>query len=88
MQFMLQDLDESLNAVARRQSPDEVRGSGGMKKLRNFLDEATKTGSSANEMFKKFEDGFSLLQRAGKAYSNIAAWCGAPQVPNLLLGGN
>jgi hypothetical protein len=88
MQFMLQDLDESLNAVARRQSPDEVRGSGGMKKLRNFLDEATKTGSSANEMFKKLEDGFSLLQRAGKAYNNIAAWCGAPQVPNLLLGGN
>lgn len=88
MQLRLQDLDESLNAVAFRESPQEVRDSGGMHKLRNFLDEATKTGSSINELFKKLGDGFTLLQKAGKAYNNIAAWCVAPQIPNLLLGGN
>lgn len=81
MAARLLDLDESINAVASRQSQEQVRNSGGMNKLRKFLDEAIQAGSTVNKLFIGLGDGLGSLQKILKAYNNIAIWCGMPEVP-------
>lgn len=86
IQLRLLDLDESLEVLSQRQSPEAVRKSGGMKKLKRFLDDAATTGSAVNMFLGKISDGVELAQKLGRGYNDIAEWCGAPQVPRVLLG--
>lgn len=86
MQLRLLDLEETLMAVANKQTPDAVKDSSGLKKLKNFLDEAGSTGSAVNTFLGKLSEGAELLQKVGRRYNDIAEWCGAPQVPRLFLG--
>jgi hypothetical protein len=88
LQLRLLDMDESLNAVAAKNTPDGVRGSGGIQKLKKFLDEASETGSAVNQFLGKLTDGVCLVQKIAKRYNDIAVWCGAPLVPSILLGSN
>ena len=69
-----------------KNTPESVRESGGMKKLKRLLDEASTTGSAVNSFLSKISDGVELVQKVGRRYNDIAEWCGAPQVPRVLLG--
>ncbi|MDO8945953.1 MAG: hypothetical protein Q7U88_02210 [Desulfocapsaceae bacterium] len=86
LQLRLMDLDESLNSAANKKTPDAVRDSVGLQKLRKFIDEASETGTSVNKFFNKVSDGIGLAQKLAKRYNQVAEWCGAPQVPSILLG--
>lgn len=86
VQLRLNDLEDSLEAMAKKETPDAVRESGGMKKLKRFLDDAAATGSTLNTFLGKVNDGFEVAQKLARRYNDIAEWCGAPQVPRILLG--
>lgn len=82
----LLDLAEALDVAASRTTPEAVRASSGISKLRSFIEDAAKTGTKAHEVLKGVENGIGILQGIGKKYNAIAEWCGAPQVPRALLG--
>jgi hypothetical protein len=86
VQLRLLDLDEALNAVANKKKPEDVRKSGGVQKLKKFIDEANDTGSAVNAFLGKVSDGVEMIQKLARRYNQVAEWCGAPQVPSLLLG--
>ena len=86
LQLRLLDLDESLSAVANKKTVDAVRESGGIQKLKKFLDEASQTGTAANTFLSKVTDGIGLVQKLARRYNQVAEWCGAPQVPSILAG--
>ena len=86
VQLRLLDLDEALNAVTNKKNAEDVRKSGGVQKLKKFIDEANDTGSAVNAFLNKVSDGVGLIQKLARRYNQIAEWCGAPQVPSLLLG--
>lgn len=86
LQLRLLDLDEALNAVTNKKNAEDVRKSGGVQKLKKFIDEANDTGSAVNAFLSKVSDGVGLIQKLARRYNQIAEWCGAPQVPSLLLG--
>jgi hypothetical protein len=86
VELRLLDLDDSLNAVSTKQTAEAVKESGGVKKLKKFLEDATSAGSSINTFLNKANDGVELVQKLARRYNDLAAWCGAPQVPSILLG--
>lgn len=86
LHLRLLDLDESLNAVANKKTTGAVRESGGIQKLKKFLDEASEAGSSVNTFLSKVSDGVELVQKLAERYNKVAEWCGAPQVPSVFLG--
>lgn len=86
IQLRLLDLEESLTALAQKQTADGVRDSSGLKKLKRFLDEASSTGSAVHTFLGRVSEGAELLQKIGRRYNDIAEWCGAPQLPRILLG--
>jgi hypothetical protein len=86
MELRLLDLDDSLSSLSTKQTPEAARESGALKKLRKFLTEATEVGSAANTFLTKIGDGVELVQKVARRYNDVAEWCGAPQVPNILLG--
>jgi len=86
IELRLHDLDDALEALAQKQAPEAVRESGGMKKLKRFLDDAATTGSAVNTFLGKVSDGIEMAQKLGRRYNDIAEWCGSPQVPRILLG--
>jgi len=88
VQLRLLDLDESIGVVANKQTPDAVRDSNGLRKLKMFIEDATTAGSSASAFIEKVSNGVDLLQKLAMRYNDIAEWCGAPQVPRLLLRKN
>jgi hypothetical protein len=88
IQLRLLDLEDSLMALVNKQTPDAVKESIGLKKLKHFLDEAGAAGSAMNTFLGKLSEGAELLQKVGRRYNDIAEWCGAPMVPRMLLGKN
>lgn len=86
VELRLLDLEESLAALSLKQTPDEVKRSGGMTKLKRWIDEAATAGTSANGFLKKVNDGVELMQKIARRYNALAEWCGAPQVPSVFLG--
>ncbi len=86
LQLRLLDLDESVGALEGKRTPEAVRDSGAMKKLKAFLDDAVTGGSKVNTFLGKVSEGIELVQKIGRQYNDVAEWCGAPQVPRVLLG--
>ncbi|WP_426124591.1 hypothetical protein [Pseudomonas sp. PSPC2-3] len=86
MQLRLLDLEESLSLLENNKTPEETRNSSGLKKLKTFIDEASKAGTATNDFFNKIESGIELAQNIASKYNNLAAWCGAPQIPKFFLG--
>lgn len=86
MEMRLLDLEEALAALSTKTSAEAVKESGALKKLRKFLGEANEVGSAAHTFLSKVGDGVDLLQQVARRYNDIAQWCGAPQVPSVLLG--
>lgn len=86
MHMRLLDMDESVSAIATKRTADEVKNSSGLQKLRRFLEDANQTGNAVGQFVMKIGSGIELLQGLAKKYNAIAAWCGAPQVPSILLG--
>lgn len=86
LHLRLLDLEESVRAISGKRTPENVENSSGLQKLKRFLDEAGDAGSSVGQWLGKISEGFEVLQKLGRKYNAIAAWCGAPQVPGVLLG--
>lgn len=84
----LLDLQEAIEASGSQSKPETVRTSSGLRKLRELVEEASTVGTKTNEMLSKLESGISLIQSLGRKYNSIAEWCGAPQIPRPLLGGD
>lgn len=82
----LLDMDESVGAISSKTTADEVKNASGLQKLRRFLEDASQTGDAAGQFIRKVTGGIEVLQNLAKKYNAIAAWCGAPQVPPILLG--
>lgn len=84
IELRLLDLEESLDAMATKNTVEAVKESAGMRKLKRWLDEAAQAGSTANTFLQKVTDGIGLVQKLARHYNDLAAWCGAPQVPPVL----
>lgn len=86
MEMRLLDLEESVKKASQNSSTDAVKESSGLKKLKKFIEEATETGSTVNKFINNVSDGIGYVQGLARKYNSIASWCGAPQVPEILLG--
>jgi hypothetical protein len=86
IQLRLLDLEKSLLSLENNKTPEEARNSPALKKLKTFVEEASKAGTATNTFLNKVESGIELAQNLASKYNNLAAWCGAPQVPKFLLG--
>lgn len=82
----IMDLTEALDSAGTKNTPEAVKASPGISKLRTFIEEAAKTGTKANEVLRSIESGIGIIQGLGKKYNAVAEWCGAPQLPSILLG--
>jgi hypothetical protein len=85
MQLRLLDLEKALSSLENK-TPEDAKSSSGLKKLKNFIEEASKAGTATNNFPNKVESGIELAQNLANKYNSLAAWCGAPQVPKFLLG--
>ncbi|WP_044530452.1 hypothetical protein [Herbaspirillum sp. B65] len=85
VQLRLLDLGDAISGLTATEGTEQAKASSGLKKLKHWLDDAMQTGSSTNAFLQKVSDGFDLLQKIAKRYNSIAEWCGAPQVPSVLL---
>ena len=86
LEMRLLDLEESLLVASKRETPEEVKQSRGLAKLKNLLDEASEKGSAVNSLLTKISDGVSIAQKLARRYNDIAEWCGAPTVPRVFVG--
>jgi hypothetical protein len=86
VELRLLDLEQSLALLAKKETPEAVKGSTAMKKLKKLLDEANETGSAINVFLQKANAGVELAQKMARGYNSLAEWCGAPQVPSVFLG--
>ena len=85
MTLRLNDLYESIENIDENASAEEVGSSTGLAKLKRFLNESAEAGSAANEFLKKVSNGVDIAKGLAKKYNSIAEWCGAPQVPEVLI---
>lgn len=86
MSTRLNDLNEALEGVSESKSAEDVKASGGLVKLKKFLDDASESGSKVQKFISSVSDGVEVLRGLAKKYNSIAEWCGAPQVPRVLVG--
>jgi hypothetical protein len=86
MQLRLLDLEEAVGALGNKRTPEAIKQSTGLAKLRKFLDEANEAGTGLHTFLSRLDDGVSLAQKVARRYNTIAEWCGAPQVPSVFLG--
>jgi hypothetical protein len=86
-------LVEEIDEVAKRlekleasQSPEKVKNSGAMNKLRRFLEGVNDTSTALGKTVQNIKGGVKIAQDIAKHYNKIADWCGMPHVPKILLG--
>lgn len=84
-ELRLLDLNESVDHMNSTASPDEVKSSIGLTKLKRFIEEATTVGSDANKFFENISCGADKLKSLACKYNSIAEWCGAPQIPKVFV---
>lgn len=85
MSTRLNDLNEALEGVPQSNSPEAMKTSGGLIKLKKFIDDAAASGSKAHKFINSVSDGVEILRGLAKKYNSIAEWCGAPQVPKIFV---
>lgn len=86
IQLRLSDLDEALQVAGSKAEPEPAKVSAALSKLKKLIDEASEAGSAVNNFLKRIEDGAGTLQKLGRRYNDLAAWCGAPSIPSIFLG--
>lgn len=86
LQLKILDLHDSLAQLENTTSVPDAKNSSGLSKLKAFIEDASKTGTSANNMLKVVEGGIDTLQSLARKYNSLAEWCGAPQVPRVFIG--
>lgn len=59
-----------------------------VEQIGNILKELNNPESNLGRALSGIRNGFSLLQKAGRAYNSIAEWLALPQIPRLFLGIN
>lgn len=85
MSMRLNDLSDAVESVTDIKSPEDVKASTGLTKLKKFLDEASESGSKVQKLISSVSDGVEVLRGLAKKYNAVAEWCGAPQVPRILV---
>ncbi len=86
IELRLLDLEGSVSKLLASQTPEKVRESSAIKKLKGWLDDAGAVGSSVNAFLRGAHEGIELAQKLARRYNALAEWCGAPQVPSIFLG--
>ncbi|MEE4372770.1 hypothetical protein V2J67_10410 [Pseudomonas alliivorans] len=86
LQLKILDLKESLTQLDEVKLPEEARKSSGLKKFKSFIEDASASGTSANNLLKTVEGGIDTLQSLARRYNSLAEWCGATQIPKLFVG--
>lgn len=86
VQRRLIEIKESTKALAANGDPEEVKKSTALRKLKRFLDEANEAGSAIGTSYGKARSGVKAIRALARKYNDVAAWCGAPQVPSIFLG--
>ncbi|MBB1424760.1 hypothetical protein H5200_23150 [Pseudoalteromonas sp. SG43-7] len=84
-ELRLLDLNSSIENIDATSSPEEVKNSVGLTKLKRLIDDALNTGSDLNDFFEKISGGVDKLKGLACKYNSIAEWCGAPQIPSAFL---
>ncbi|MDN3377493.1 MULTISPECIES: hypothetical protein [unclassified Pseudoalteromonas] len=84
-ELRLLDLNSSIENIDATSSPEEVKNSVGLTKLKRLIDDALNTGSDLNDFFEKISGGVDKLKGLAFKYNSIAEWCGAPQIPSAFL---
>ena len=84
-ELRLLDLNSSLENITTSTTPDEINASVGLTKLKRFIEEATDASSDVSKLFDNISGGVEKLKSLGCKYNAIAEWCGAPQIPSLLI---
>lgn len=81
----LAQIQNALEIAKHSDDPDEVKESGGMKKLAKFLKEVNETGSQANELAEKGGEIWEKIKSLGRGYNSIAQWCALPIIPEAFI---
>ncbi|WP_318494772.1 hypothetical protein [Photobacterium leiognathi] len=84
-ELRLLDLNESVDHISSTASPDEVKSSIGLTKLKRFIEDARTIGSDTNSFFENISCGADKLKSLACKYNSIAEWCGAPQIPRVFV---
>lgn len=84
-ELRLLDLNSSIENIEPTATPEVVKSSVGLTKLKRFIDDANDTGSDVNKFFENISGGIDKLRNLGCRYNSLAEWCGAPQIPSALL---
>lgn len=84
-ELRLLDLDKSVSHISATATPEEVKSSVGLTKLRRFIEDATKSGNNVAKFFENISGGVEKLRILGCKYNSIAEWCGAPQIPKVFV---
>lgn len=63
----LLDLQEAVEIASSEPAPDKLRSSSALRKLRDFLEEATTAGTKAHELLIKVEGGVNAAQSLGES---------------------
>tara|TARA_R110001583_G_scaffold6618_1_gene33504 strand:+ start:86 stop:736 length:651 start_codon:yes stop_codon:yes gene_type:complete len=84
-ELRLLDLNSSVENINSTASPEEVKSSVGLTKLKRFIEEATNVNSDVSKFFNNISGGVEKLRSLGAKYNSIAEWCGAPQIPSVFV---
>lgn len=81
----LTDVNNEVDNLSRIEDKTKMKESSSLSKIKTLVEDANKMGSSLNTFLNNVSNGFETMQKIGKKYNSIAEWCGAPQIPSLLL---
>ncbi|MFA6136632.1 MAG: hypothetical protein WC667_00965 [Sulfurimonas sp.] len=81
----LTDVNNEVHKITKEEDKNKVKESSALSKIRALVEDANKTGSALNTFLDSVSNGVDTMQKIGKKYNAIAEWCGAPQVPSILL---
>ncbi|MDY6986952.1 MAG: response regulator [Thermodesulfobacteriota bacterium] len=84
-QETIKDLQEGLQELGAQDSPDEVKKSSVMAKIRNFLNGLESAENRIGKTIKGVKKGVKIVQKLAGHYNDIADWCGLPRVPKPFL---
>jgi hypothetical protein len=81
----LEKTAKALEKLEQYTSPDEVKKTGAMSRLRRLLDDLGDDKSGVGKTIKGVKGAVNVVQDIAKGYNRVAEWAALPQVPNVFL---
>jgi len=78
----------AVKEIGSVQSPDALRESGALDRIRSFVEKLGDTTTAAGKAFESIENGAKTAQKIGRLYNGIAdtIGMGLPKLPEVLVG--